>query len=394
MNVVLPNTPEGGLTCTSPSRGGCAGARHRCGRRPLPVSLCCAHETAVDAAPYPVDHEDDLALALAAGRRRVDVEAEAVLLAGHERALAQDEVERAPARRHQRAVGQINCLGATRGSLEMPRRIRRVSSRRSSWRRHARTGPPVCVQKNANEVFSFRSAAELKRTVPTRLACFVRDTMGRPPRLTLLGRSIDTVAVTSPCTFSVICVRQRRHVNASVGKRSYPNESAGGSVCPYGARGVPAIGRGDQVERDRVLHVERLGRDGQRTVVAADQDGGGGHQAMAEPPIDKVHARLRQYRTRQGRPRRACLGKRLVRGAPASAGGRTTGTRPAGGPDRTAPGSGYATATLACSWISRHRGRSRLAPNAWSAFARAPYRSRRATYWPARARGRPCVSAR
>ena len=59
---------------------------------------------------YPINHEDDFALALAAGRRRVDVEAEAVLLARHERAFAQDEVERAPARWHQRAVVQINRL--------------------------------------------------------------------------------------------------------------------------------------------------------------------------------------------------------------------------------------------------------------------------------------------
>lgn len=69
-------------------------------------------------------------------------------------------------------------------------------------------------------MLSVRSAGELKRTVPTRLACFVRDTMGRPPRLTLFGRLIDTVAVTSPCTFSVICTRKRRPGNTSVGKRS------------------------------------------------------------------------------------------------------------------------------------------------------------------------------
>ena len=62
---------------------------------------------------YPINHEDDFALALATGRRRVDVQAEAVLLARHERAFAQDEVERAPARWHQHAVVQINHLGAT-----------------------------------------------------------------------------------------------------------------------------------------------------------------------------------------------------------------------------------------------------------------------------------------
>jgi len=87
----------------------------------------------------------------------------------------------------------------------------------------AHTGPPVCVQRKTNDVFSFRSAGELKRTVPTKLACLVSDTMGRPPRLTLFGRSMDTVAVTSPCTFRAICQNREILKATSVCKLSYPD---------------------------------------------------------------------------------------------------------------------------------------------------------------------------
>jgi len=53
-------------------------------------------------------------------------------------------------------------------------------------------------------VFALRSSGLWNRTVPTRLVAFVLVTIGRFPRLVLPGKSIATVAVTSPSTLIVI----------------------------------------------------------------------------------------------------------------------------------------------------------------------------------------------
>jgi len=55
-----------------------------------------------------------------------------------------------------------------------------------------------------------------------------------------------------------------------MGKRSYPRGIAG-EILSYRARGVQAIGGGDQVESDRILHVEHFRRNKQRAIVAVNQ---------------------------------------------------------------------------------------------------------------------------
>jgi len=67
------------------------------------------------------------------------------------------------------------------------------------------TGPVVWVQRKENLVFALRSSGLWNLTVPTRLVALVLVTIGRLPRLVLPGKSIATVAVTSPSTLIVIC---------------------------------------------------------------------------------------------------------------------------------------------------------------------------------------------